>query len=131
MAVNISININGDSAEEIQAALRELVLVRMLEKTTVTLEAPIEEPPPVRKRRTAISEEAAREALMKPAAEPQPEVDMAAAEAIKQRMIKRLAEEYMKDRSRVDGLNTRFGVKRLSEIPAEKWPEIALEMGDA
>ncbi len=133
MAVNISININGESAEEINEALRQLVYLRI--NTAVIAESTpnAAEPPVTRKRRTAISEEDAREALMKPAnpTPPREEVDMAAAEAIKARLIQKLAQEYQKDRSRVDGLNSRFGVKRLSEIPAEQWPAIALEVGDA
>ncbi len=134
MAVNISININGESAEEINEALRQLVYLRI--NTAVIAESTpnAAEPPVTRKRRTAISEEDAREALMKPAKAPEPQpdgVDMAAAEAIKARLIQKLAQEYQKDRSRVDGLNSRFGVKRLSEIPAEQWPAIALEVGDA
>ncbi len=137
MAVNISININGESAEEINEALRQLVYLRMQTASIPEPAANMAEPPPVRKRRTAISEDDAREALMKPAKpaerEPQPpsEVDMAAAEAIKTRIIQKLVQEYQKDRSRVDGLNSRFGVKRLSEIPAEHWPEIAMGLGDA
>ncbi len=135
MAVNISININGESAEEINEALRQLVYLRMNAAAIPESSPSMAEPPAARKRRTAISEEDAREALMKPAKAPEPpppnEVDMAAAEAIKARLIQKLAQEYQKDRSRVDGLNSRFGVKRLSEMPAEQWPAIALEVGEA